>query len=122
MQHDLNHWLSQTLVLEASDLHLSAGLPPMVRVHGELQTLPSPALTAPQLENILRQALPFWAGTESPLHAAPSWIQDHDTAIDWPGLGRFRVNVFAQSPAGPRCGGSSRSKCRAWTPSVRQHV
>jgi twitching motility protein PilT len=97
MQHDLNHWLSQTLVLEASDLHLSAGLPPMVRVHGELQTLPSPALTAPQLENILRQALPFWAGTESPLHAAPSWIQDHDTAIDWPGLGRFRVNVFAQA-------------------------
>ena len=97
MHHDLNHWLTQTLALEASDLHLSAGLPPMVRVHGELQTLPSPALTAPQLEGILREALPLWAGTESPSHAAPLGMQDHDTSINWPSLGRFRVNVFAQA-------------------------
>lgn len=103
MHHDLNHWLTQTLALQASDLHLSAGLPPMVRVHGELQTLPVPALTAPQLEGILRQALPDWSAQEpftkstSHLPRHQAWPQDHDTAIDWPGLGRFRVNVFAQS-------------------------
>jgi twitching motility protein PilT len=103
MHHDLNHWLTQTLALGGSDLHLSAGLPPMARVHGELQTLPAPALTAPQLEDILRQALPDWSAqdpiTKSTSHLPrhKAWPQDFDTAIDWPGLGRFRVNVFVQS-------------------------
>jgi len=103
MHHDLNHWLTQTLALGGSDLHLSAGLPPMARVHGELQTLPAPALTTPQLEDILRQALPDWSAQDpitrstSHLPRHKAWPQDFDTAIDWPGLGRFRVNVFVQS-------------------------
>ena len=103
MHHDLNHWLTQTLALGGSDLHLSAGLPPMARVHGKLQTLPAAALTAPQLQDILRAALPQWANPE-PTNTLATQAQhdtagplDHDTAVDWPGTGRFRVNVFAQS-------------------------
>ena len=37
--------LRQTLELDASDLHLTAGSPPQVRVHGELQRLDMPDLT-----------------------------------------------------------------------------
>lgn len=70
----------------ASDLHLSAGLPPMLRLHGVLQTLPSAPLSQPQLGALLQACLPDWPQT-----------QDHDCALDWPGLGRFRLNVFAQS-------------------------
>ena len=103
MNHDLNHWLQQTMTLGGSDLHLSAGLPPMVRVHGALQALPSSAVSAQALEAILCEALPQWSGRESDgsrqgmPEPSTSFAQDHDTAIDWPGLGRFRVNVFAQA-------------------------
>jgi len=97
MNHDLNHWLKQTLALGGSDLHLSTGLPPMVRVHGQLQSLPTSALSAKDLENQLREALPHWAELASPSNQLHALAQDHDTAIDWPGLGRFRVNVFAQA-------------------------
>ncbi len=103
MTTTLHHWLARTLALGGSDLHLSAGLPPMVRVHGELQTLPCSALSANELQDLLCLALPHWSGgkpvdntceMQSP-HTAGA--KDHDCAIDWPGLGRFRVNVFAQA-------------------------
>jgi twitching motility protein PilT len=103
MHHDLNHWLTQTLSLGGSDLHLSAGLPPMARVHGELQTLSTSDVSATDLENILQAALPHWPlqqcidETSASSKTQLNLIQDHDTAIDWPGLCRFRVNVFAQA-------------------------
>lgn len=86
MPHTLDHWLKQALHLQASDLHLSAGLPPMVRVHGELQALPSQALSQQALGDMLQHCLPDW-----------NQAADHDCAVDKPGLGRFRVNVFAQA-------------------------
>ena len=60
MTNPLHTWLAQTLALSGSDLHLSAGLAPMVRVHGALQTLPSPPVCAHQLEALLHAALPDW--------------------------------------------------------------
>jgi len=96
----IEHWLSQTLSLGGSDLHLSAGMPPMVRVHGALQALSAPAVPAEQLEAMLLAALPDWRSAAEQFDApgsAQGRTQDHDTAVDWPGLGRFRVNVFAQS-------------------------
>jgi twitching motility protein PilT len=103
MTNPLHTWLAQTLALSGSDLHLSAGLAPMVRVHGALQTLPTPPVCAHQLEALLHAALPDWRVAahrqDSPAAGASTSpnLQDHDTAIDWPGLGRFRVNVFAQA-------------------------
>ena len=75
----------------------------MGRVPVEMQPLPEPDRTGPQLEDHWREALPDWSEKEpitkstSPLPRNKAWPQDHDTAIDWPGLGRFRVNVFAQA-------------------------
>jgi twitching motility protein PilT len=103
MTHDLNHWLQQTLSLGASDLHLSAGIPPMVRVHGELQAISTKAVSAPDLQTMLLDALLHWPlqqcidETSASSNTQLSLTQDHDTAVDWPGLGRFRVNVFAQA-------------------------
>lgn len=85
MNEQLHNWLSQTRQLGASDLHLSAGLPPQVRVLGQLQPLPQACVDDAQLQSLLTSALPAWTQT-----------QDHDTAISVAGLGRFRVNVFAQ--------------------------
>jgi len=85
MHTSIEHWLSQTLALGGSDLHLSAGAHPMARVLGELQTLDAAPINSDALANELKTLLPDWLA------------QDHDDAVAIPGLGRFRVNVFAQA-------------------------
>ena len=86
MHHPIEHWLAQTLAVGGSDLHLSAGVPPMARVLGQLQTLGTHAVDSTYLQDQLQTLLPDWPTA-----------QDHDSAIAIAGLGRFRVNVFAQS-------------------------
>ncbi len=86
MHHPIEHWLAQTLAVGGSDLHLSAGVPPMARVLGQLQTLGTQAVDSTCLQDQLQTLLPDWPTA-----------QDHDSAIAIAGLGRFRVNVFAQS-------------------------
>ena len=95
----LLEWLSHTRHLGASDLHLSAGLPPMVRRLGQLQALDAAPVSADSMHTLLASALPDWPHSSS----APTernntnpHNQDHDTALSVPDLGRFRVNVFAQ--------------------------
>jgi twitching motility protein PilT len=85
MHTSIEYWLSQTLALGGSDLHLSAGAHPMARVLGELQTLDAALINSDALANELKTLLPDWLA------------QDHDDAVAIPGLGRFRVNVFAQA-------------------------
>ena len=86
MHHPIEHWLAQTLAVGGSDLHLSAGVPPMARVLGQLQTLGTHAVDSTYLQDQLQTLLPDWPTA-----------QDHDSAVAIAGLGRFRVNVFAQS-------------------------
>ena len=86
MHHPIEHWLAQTLAVGGSDLHLSAGVPPMARVLGQLQTLGTQAVDSTYLQDQLQTLLPDWPTA-----------QDHDSAVAIAGLGRFRVNVFAQS-------------------------
>ena len=85
MHTSIEHWLSQTLARGGSDLHLSAGAHPMARVLGELQALDGSPLLSDMMANELKTLLPDWLA------------QDHDDAIAIQGLGRFRVNVFAQA-------------------------
>ena len=99
MNDQLLEWLSHTRQLGASDLHLSAGLPPMVRRLGQLQTLNATPISADNMLTLLASALPDWPQVSSATcdaNAVRQRIQDHDTAVSVPGLGRFRVNVFAQ--------------------------
>ena len=85
MHTSIEHWLSQTLALGGSDLHLSAGAYPMARVLGELQALDGGPLFSDLMAQDLHTLLPDWLA------------QDHDDAVAIQGLGRFRVNVFAQA-------------------------
>ena len=86
MHHPIEHWLAQTLAVGGSDLHLSAGVAPMARVLGQLQTLDTQAVDNTCLQEHMQVLLPDWLTA-----------QDHDSAVAIAGLGRFRVNVFAQS-------------------------
>jgi twitching motility protein PilT len=74
----------------ASDLHLSVGIPPMVRKDGRMQPLDpaAPVLTAELLVALLDPITP-----EKNRH---EFTQAHDTdfAYEIPGLARFRANLF----------------------------
>jgi twitching motility protein PilT len=75
----------------ASDLHLSAGEPPLLRVHGDLERTAHPSLT-PEAVTELAQAI------MSPAHRAQFEAEHEvDFACALPDIGRFRVNVFVHS-------------------------
>lgn len=75
----------------ASDLHLSAGKPPMVRVHGELEQVEQlPPLLHSDLVELLEEIAP-----------PAKWEQfvrtgDVDFGYELPGMARFRCNFFNQ--------------------------
>ncbi len=73
---------------EASDIHLSAGLAPRFRVHGELLALHAPPLSAEAVQAAVCELL-------TPPQQR-TWTQegDVDAACELPGLGRFRLNAF----------------------------
>src|SRR4051794_10242751 len=75
---------------KASDLHLSAGSPPFLRIHGEMV-----ALEMPNLENDAVQALVFEILTErQKRHFVEHW--ELDCSYHVKDCGRFRMNMFMQ--------------------------
>jgi twitching motility protein PilT len=87
---NLNALLTDALARQASDLHLSAGMPPLLRVHGEMEVMDLPALDAQAVAHLLAQAMN--AGQRETF----SKLLELDFALELPGLARFRVNVFEQ--------------------------
>ncbi|MEO0234994.1 MAG: PilT/PilU family type 4a pilus ATPase [candidate division WOR-3 bacterium] len=74
----------------ASDLHLKAGTPPILRIDGKLQILKEEPMSPDELKNI---ALKIMTKTQQEEFAAKKEI---DFAIGVAGLSRFRVNVYLQ--------------------------
>ncbi len=78
--------------LGASDIHLSAGMPPMLRVNGDLQSLDQPVLGNAQVRGMIDSVLPeslrrlFGEGAAC----------DFAFASPAEGLGRYRANAYRQ--------------------------
>ena len=83
--------LNDSLALNASDLHLSSGLVPMVRVDGEMQGLDYPALTPEILSDLLES---FMTDQQSADFAE---YLETDFSYAYKDIARFRVNVFQQN-------------------------
>lgn len=47
-------WLKQAVQHSASDVHVVAGSPPMLRINGELKSIDSPPLDAPTIDSLLK--------------------------------------------------------------------
>jgi twitching motility protein PilT len=78
----------------ASDLHLAAGAPPMLRVRGHLQALEGyPALTSQDTREVVYSVL-----TDDQRKRLESELQ-LDFAYAIPGAARFRVNAYRQRSA-----------------------
>jgi twitching motility protein PilT len=50
----VREWLFRAIAAGASDLHLVAGYPPVLRLHGELTALDEPALTGDETQHFVR--------------------------------------------------------------------
>src|SRR5262245_57798345 len=87
--------LEKMIAARASDLHLKAGTPPVVRVDGILYTLDEPAPAASELRECSDQLL------NDEQRAYFSTHSEIDFAFGVAGLARFRANIFMQrgSPA-----------------------
>jgi len=82
--------LEQMVQLGASDLHIKAGIPPTVRINGNLQRLNFPAPTPKDAEETARQIL-----TVSQREKFEK-TREIDFAFGVTGLARFRANFYVQ--------------------------
>ena len=76
--------------VQASDVHLSAGMPPLVRVAGALQPLEAAALGNAPIRAMIDGVLPESQRRQFAEGAAC------DFAFSLPGLGRYRANAYRQ--------------------------
>lgn len=87
----LLRWLGQAIQTGASDLHLAAGYPPTLRLHGDLTELPEPPLTGEEIDLLL--------GSLGPPDV-PGQLREHRDAdfsfdLDLNGKpARFRAHLF----------------------------
>ncbi|MFO6422726.1 type IV pilus twitching motility protein PilT [Motilimonas sp. KMU-193] len=88
---DITELLAFSVKHKASDLHLSAGVPPMIRVDGEVRKINLPALDHKQVHSLIydimndKQRKDFEEKLET------------DFSFEVPELARFRVNAFNQN-------------------------
>ncbi len=77
----------------ASDLHITVGVPPMIRVHGELIPLEYPPLKPQETRQLCYSIL-----TDAQKHR---FEEDHELDLSFgvKGLSRFRANIFSQRGA-----------------------
>jgi twitching motility protein PilT len=87
---DISELLAFSVKNKASDLHLSAGLPPMIRVHGDVRRINLPPLEHSDVHGMIYDIM----NDGQRKHYEEVLECDFSFAI--PGLARFRVNAFNQ--------------------------
>lgn len=88
---DIAELLAFSVKNKASDLHLSAGLPPMIRVDGDVRRINIPALDHKQVH-----ALVYDIMSDKQRKDYEEFLET-DFSFEIPGLARFRVNAFNQN-------------------------
>ncbi len=86
---EINLLLRKMFGMAASDLHLTSGHKPLIRLHGDMMELPDQTIISPDRMKKLISAI-------MPAHNSAQFeeLQDTDFAHEIPGLARFRVNIF----------------------------
>src|SRR6202008_3844141 len=75
----------------ASDLHLSAGVEPMIRVDGDVKRINLPPLEHKQVHEMIYDIM------NDKQRKAYDEFFETDFSFEIPGLARFRVNAFNQA-------------------------
>jgi len=87
---DITELLAFVVKNKASDLHLSAGLPPMIRVHGDIRRINLPAMEHKDVHAMIYDIM----NDGQRKHYEENLELDFSFAI--PELARFRVNAYVQ--------------------------
>jgi twitching motility protein PilT len=87
---DIAELLAFSVKNQASDLHISAGLPPMLRVHGDIRRINLPAMEHKDVHGLVYDIM----------SDAQRKVFEENLEVDFsfeiPNLARFRVNAFNQ--------------------------
>ena len=88
---DISELLAFVVKNKASDLHLSSGLPPMIRVHGDIKRINLPAMDHKDVHGMIYDIM----------NDGQRKFYEENLECDFsfaiPGLARFRVNAFVQN-------------------------
>ncbi|MFT5708982.1 MAG: twitching motility protein PilT, partial [Oceanospirillaceae bacterium] len=88
---DITELLSFSVQQKASDLHITAGLPPMIRVDGEIRRIKMDALQDKEVQTLIYDIMSDRVRKDY----EDNW--EADFSFEVPGLARFRVNAFNQN-------------------------
>ena len=88
---DVTELLAFAVKHKASDLHLSAGIPPMIRVDGDVRRINLPALDHKEVHALIYDIMNDKQRREYEEHF------EVDFSFEVPQLARFRVNAFNQN-------------------------
>ena len=85
---DISDLLAFSVKNKASDLHLSAGLPPMIRVHGDIRKINVPTMDHSQVHDMVYDIM------NDGQRKVYEESLECDFSFEIPNLARFRVNAF----------------------------
>ena len=88
---DITELLAFSAKQGASDLHLSAGLPPMIRVDGDVRRINVPAMEHKQVHALIYDIM-----NDKQRKDFEEFLET-DFSFEVPGVARFRVNAFNQN-------------------------
>jgi twitching motility protein PilT len=88
---DITELLAFSAKQGASDLHLSAGLPPMIRVDGDVRRINLPALSHKEVHGLVYDIM-----NDKQRKDYEEFLET-DFSFEVPGVARFRVNAFNQN-------------------------
>ncbi|SDT04738.1 pilus retraction ATPase PilT [Halopseudomonas xinjiangensis] len=88
---DITELLAFSAKQGASDLHLSAGLPPMIRVDGDVRRINVPAMEHKQVHALIYDIM-----NDKQRKDYEEFLET-DFSFEVPGVARFRVNAFNQN-------------------------
>lgn len=87
---EISDLLAFTVQNKASDLHLSAGMPPLIRVHGDIRRLNVDAMDHKAVHAMIYDIM------NDGQRKFYEENKEADFSFEVPGLARFRVNAFVQ--------------------------
>ena len=88
---DITELLAFSAKEGASDLHISAGLPPIIRIDGDVRRINLPPMEHRQVRSLIYEIM-----NDKQRRDYEEFLET-DFSFEVPGVARFRVNVFNQN-------------------------
>lgn len=87
---DFEKLLKKAVELNSSDLHITVGIPPTMRINGKLEPYGNERLTPGDIKEYVNEVL------DEEQYKRYNEVGEIDLSYSFQGMGRFRVNVFRQ--------------------------